>query len=286
MTHEVLRNLCLDLSHIPEDEEEILEGYLLINKYNAAGILAKAIKALRIANEIITKQSDTILESTKEVTLCLKQFRIKNESNMHEVLPPTASKCSAHDIEVLSTENDNLCQDEKIINDPKVLTPECSVVSEKPIETLCAKTDLKCIQSYASAADSAKKKLSDDAPIGNDIADTGFQLVDLRRRKRKKRPDVVIGRKLESRLGTCDRANKCSVFVSRLSPNAKISDINDFCKTMLGEDCSVEKLPTRYQTYSSFKITCSRMMKNKIFNPDNWEAGIIIRPFYDHPSKL
>ena len=140
--------------------------------------------------------------------------------------------------------------------------------------------------SYAKVADTASKILVSNANNGNDSIDTNFQLVYRGRRKKQNRAEVFVGRKKVTQLGTCSRASKCHIFVSRLAPEVSLSAVKNFCYSMLNEDCNVEKLPTKFQTYSSFKITCGAEMKNVILNPDNWEAGIIIRPFYDHPPKV
>ena len=83
-----------------------------------------------------------------------------------------------------------------------------------------------------------------------------------------------------TRLGTCERAKKFDIFISRLGPDVTTNAVKDFCKGILSEKFETEQLTTKYSTYSSFKITCSRWEKDKLMDADNWEAGVFIRPFY------
>ena len=79
MSLEAFRNLCSELKYIPDDEEEILEDKSFTSKYFVAKCLSNAMKALKIADEIIMKQADAILDSNKELTFCLQNFRCNNE---------------------------------------------------------------------------------------------------------------------------------------------------------------------------------------------------------------
>ena len=42
----------------------------------------------------------------------------------------------------------------------------------------------------------------------------------------------------------------------------------------------VIKLPASFLTYSSFTVTVDEKFRDKIFFPDEWEEGVLIRPFY------
>ena len=44
--------------------------------------------------------------------------------------------------------------------------------------------------------------------------------------------------------------------------------------------CDVEKLQTKFTFYSSFCISCEVQYREIILDPNMWESGVIIRPFY------
>ena len=267
MTLEVFRNMCLDLKYIPDDEQEILDGQTLLNKYFAAECLAKAMKALKIADEIIMKQSDAILESTKELTLCLKQSRSKNVLNLTEVSNESFDQ-SVIDIKPISESVDTTETD---------CNENVSQISSEKIDSP------QPVESYAMVAQ-AMNSTEIDAKIGNEDSDSGsdaeFHLVKKRRRRTPRKSKPVIGQNPAIRLGTCVRAKFCEIFVSRLGSNVSNHAVKEFVRSMLGEEVDVERLETKYKTYSSFKLRCSFHVRNKILDPKNWEAGVLIRPFY------
>ena len=72
----------------------------------------------------------------------------------------------------------------------------------------------------------------------------------------------------------------CKFFVSIFNPELTIEDFKAFCSDIVGDDYSVEKLTTKYPSYSSFLITCDVTHKVKLLDPQSWEEGVLIRPFY------
>ena len=73
-------------------------------------------------------------------------------------------------------------------------------------------------------------------------------------------------------VGTALRAvpivKKTRIFVSRLDPEETVDSMKEYVKGLIGEDCDVEKLNSRFPCYSSFVITCSKCHENTLLDPD------------------
>ena len=78
---------------------------------------------------------------------------------------------------------------------------------------------------------------------------------------------------------------KARIFISRLDPDETVDNMKEYVKGLTGEDCDVEKLNARFPTYSSFVITCSKRHENTLLDPDEWEEGLLVRPFYGKIMK-
>ena len=72
------KSLCAELKYVPDEAENIVKHWPSANAI--APLLVTALKALSIADDIMMKQADTILQSTHEVTACLKDLRTGNLS--------------------------------------------------------------------------------------------------------------------------------------------------------------------------------------------------------------
>ena len=96
----------------------------------------------------------------------------------------------------------------------------------------------------------------------------------------KARPPPVTGRKVGSNLTAVPRVKKARVFVSRLSPDLSTDVLKEYVADLVKDTCDVEKLSSKYPTYSSFLITCNEVHKEKLLSPEEWEEGILIRPFF------
>ena len=102
-----------------------------------------------------------------------------------------------------------------------------------------------------------------------------------RRRKRAQQDKLITGRKTGSVLGAIPKVKKCSIFVSRLNPSIAKDKVKDFVSGIIGGDtCIVEKLQTKFDSYASFYVSCDDKHKDKVLDPDMWESGILVRPFY------
>ena len=71
------------------------------------------------------------------------------------------------------------------------------------------------------------------------------------------------------------------MFLSRMGPDVDAHQVKLFCETLLSDWCEVEALNAKFpDLYSSFKITCYSHHKDKILDPNSWETGALIRPFF------
>ena len=104
-------------------------------------------------------------------------------------------------------------------------------------------------------------------------------------RSRRRNRNLVTGIRTGNSLAVVAAVRKCSVFVSRLGPNVSVDNVKEFANGIINDDCEVEKLNVKYPTYSSFKITCEDKYKTKILDPESWEKGVLIRPFYRDSTR-
>ena len=115
----------------------------------------------------------------------------------------------------------------------------------------------------------------------NDQNATNFGFVNVKTRRRRRKSLIstaVIGRKPTSGSGLCTHV--FDAFVSRLSPDVTTCDLKKYCESTFNESFVIEKLQTKFPSYASFRITGNARKKSAVLDPNNWESGILIRPFY------
>ena len=127
------------------------------------------------------------------------------------------------------------------------------------------------IEVAASTRLDYKKNAYTPETSGND----GFQVV-----TKKKKHKAVIGTSRNSTILQAAKNRQSSVFLSRLSPETTCDHIKNFAKTSLNIDVTCEKLETRYNTYSSFRVDGICSDPNVMYNPDKWPCGVLVRKFY------
>ena len=69
------------------------------------------------------------------------------------------------------------------------------------------------------------------------------------------------------------------VFVSRLRPRTTVKDIESLLKDFVGRSLPVEKLRTKYDSYSSFYIACDRRMIKQLLNSNTWPSGALVKVY-------
>ena len=74
----------------------------------------------------------------------------------------------------------------------------------------------------------------------------------------------------------------CSgVFVSQLDPRTTVKGLTANVKLHTGYVVKPEKLPQKYDTYSSFYIRCNKNMRNILLDASIWPINSWAKPFYD-----
>ena len=91
---------------------------------------------------------------------------------------------------------------------------------------------------------------------------------------------IKTGKKTGTSLKVVRPVKTSRIFISRLDPECPIEAVQEFVTTMTGNDCVVEKLKPKFPSYSSFVITVNKEHEDTVLNPDEWEEGLILRPFY------
>ena len=98
-------------------------------------------------------------------------------------------------------------------------------------------------------------------------------------RNKNRRNSGVVGTSKSSNLTVSQRKYRGTVFATRYMPNIELStdkaDLEKNLKTKTGEEhhVDVEKLATRYDSYSSFKITCICSNTAALMNSEIWPEG-------------
>ena len=90
----------------------------------------------------------------------------------------------------------------------------------------------------------------------------------------------LTGTKTGTNIKAVPNINKCRVFVSRLDPNLPLDTLKLYVSELINDQCTVHKLDAKYQTYSSYLLVCDEKYKEVLLCADQWEEGVLIRPFY------
>ena len=72
-----------------------------------------------------------------------------------------------------------------------------------------------------------------------------------------------------------------SIFVSRLHASTSVQDIKFHMNELCKDKIRIEKLVTKYNGYSSFKLSVPNKVKGTALNRQNWPEGVYIRTFIE-----
>lgn len=101
------------------------------------------------------------------------------------------------------------------------------------------------------------------------------------KRKSKKKDKCVVGMDESSDL-LCSEVRPLKLFVTRCHAELKSEKLHDYLtKNRKLNIISIEKMKTRFDTYSSWKVVLNKMAhdRTEILKPENWPKNIIVRPF-------
>ena len=129
------------------------------------------------------------------------------------------------------------------------------------------KTSIKTDSGTAATLQSASA--SDSSPF-----------VEVRRRKRNK--NCVVGTLGNGSNGFASQGQYVSLFISRLKPETSVKSVTDYIKSSFQVDMKCEKLKTKYEGYSSFKVEGLCDDRSIFFNAEKWPKSTLVRRFFNH----
>jgi hypothetical protein len=100
--------------------------------------------------------------------------------------------------------------------------------------------------------------------------------------------NLLTGRGLTTDLRTANKHRKEShssnkhcigIFISRLVNRVTEEQVKRHILKETGILTRPEKLPTKFNSYSSFLVQCSPKIRSQLLNPDIWPRGALIKPF-------
>ena len=101
---------------------------------------------------------------------------------------------------------------------------------------------------------------------------------------------IVIGRGTAPGLRAAQRPlpynrdrprGKCTgIFTTNLHPMTTAQQMQSFIRRESGYSVTAEKLPTKYDSYSSFYIKCADNIRSHLLDPHLWPEGCKIKPYY------
>ena len=81
------------------------------------------------------------------------------------------------------------------------------------------------------------------------------------------RKPPVTGRKSGTSLTAVPQIKRSRIFISRLGPSTTEDEIREHLKNITETECTVEKLPSKFDSYASFVVTCASQVGAQILNP-------------------
>ena len=70
------------------------------------------------------------------------------------------------------------------------------------------------------------------------------------------------------------------IFITRLRPHTTANDVETYLRHETGISVKAEKLPTRYNSYSSFYIRCGDPQRATLLDGRVWPTGSLVKPYY------
>ena len=97
----------------------------------------------------------------------------------------------------------------------------------------------------------------------------------------KIRRSTRIGRMKQSDLKVVEKP--VNIFVLRFHPDVLESEIKQFPQTRFQSATTVivEKLKTKFDSYSTFKISIAGVLANECLDLEQWPTGILVKKFFN-----
>ena len=78
---------------------------------------------------------------------------------------------------------------------------------------------------------------------------------------------------------TVHLSKQCEIFASRFVPETTPRDVVGFLKSKYDVNVQVMQMRTKFDAYTSFKITAPSYLKRDLLNRTNWISGTYVREF-------
>lgn len=137
-----------------------------------------------------------------------------------------------------------------------------------------------------TVANGSTGQISEADADSNGPDNEGF-ITHTNRHKRKRNRSTVTGNKTGTVLSAVSTARKIRVFVSRLEPDASGLTLKQYVCDMIKGECDVQRLSTKFPSYSSFMVSCDIKHSDTILCAEEWPQGVLIKRFHGHgPSPV
>lgn len=130
---------------------------------------------------------------------------------------------------------------------------------------------------YSSGSRAVARPQSTSAGGHSDLDSEGFRLV----QRKKQRSRAVVGTAVSSSLSAV-KSRPAEIFVTRLEPDTLTQDVERYLTDNLSQKCAVNcsKLTTKYDGYSSFRVSVDYNAVSEVLSPSFWPCGILVRRFH------
>ena len=78
----------------------------------------------------------------------------------------------------------------------------------------------------------------------------------------------------------------CSVFISNLTTDTKVSDVVSFLREKHNRHFKVVQIPSKFNDCVSFKVVVPFEMKDTMLDKRNWKKNVYIREFFENSRSL
>ena len=96
--------------------------------------------------------------------------------------------------------------------------------------------------------------------------------------RKSRRP--LIGTKTSNTISSTS-TRPVHVFLSRISPSCSVEEVKKFVKnTFVTTDVECEKLATRFQGYSAFRVSFNISHSTNALATENWPSGVLVRKYF------
>ncbi|KAK4880949.1 hypothetical protein RN001_004268 [Aquatica leii] len=231
---------------------------------------------------IISNQKDTI-ESLKAQVGLLNRLLSSTYSNTEAASVKQTDKIPSYS---------DVIKNKKSVNNKAIETssnkPNADNVSK--IVTTDKSKSLKLLNKQ-------KSKINEILNLNNDLPSNNIQLnnivldeesligntdyITVSNKRTKKTNKTTLG----TNINQCEItavASRRQIFISRLSPNTTVNQLQSHLKKQNITFCNIEKLQIRSTEIAAYKVTIPSTEETAIFNPDNWPQFATIRPFYNN----